>query len=153
MEPKRSPLDMFKCIVSLEVVDNAVRCMQCKHLLCERHRFEFRDCPFCRAKPLRVEVAYKIRQQVDHISIQCQFCRQYIKRGALNDHLVNHCPQQPRVCAIETGITPQKCGVNGCGFQSCNKEEGLQHIIYVHGDKLWENYNRLTATSNISILL
>ena len=50
--------------------------------------------------------------------------QQSINKGKLNIH-TNHCPQRPR-----------KCGVNGCDFQTGNKEEAFLHMIEFDGDIL-----------------
>lgn len=128
---------LFECRVCYELVENAVHCLQCKHFLCERHTNEVYDCPFCRAAPFKVEIDHTARRLVDELPVECQFCRQQIKKGDFSVH-VNHCPQRPR-----------NCGVNECGFQTGNKEEALRHLIDSHGDIFWESYNRLTAAGNM----
>lgn len=130
------PLAALECHVCYELVENAVYCLQCKQFLCERHVARVHDCPFCRSTPLRVDIDHSIRRLVDQLLVICQYCSQLIHKGDLSAHL-NHCSKRPR-----------NCGVNKCSFQTGNKEEALRHVMEVHGDIMWDNYNRLTTAGN-----
>ena len=136
-ESQGLPASILECKLCFEVVEKAVHCVRCKKFICERHKANLRECPFCRLVPLKVEVDYTLRDLVDQLPIECSLCHQHITKGELDIH-TKHCTQPPR-----------ECGVDGCAFQTTNKSEALRHVMAVHGNELWENFKQLTAAGSV----
>ena len=141
MKTSSLPLTTMECKVCFELVENAVHCVQCQQFLCERHVAEVNDCPFCNAVPFQVEIDHSIRRLVDQLLDECQFCGRRIPKGDLNVHM-KHCPQLPRNCSVST-----------CRFQTGIKEEALRHLTEAHGELLWENYSKLTASGKVLVIV
>ena len=83
------PLRALECTICLEVLSNAVYCVNCHVPLCESHVAELRECPVCKAAPFKTVVDFGLRRVMEDLLFACQFCKSPIRKGSLHVHETN----------------------------------------------------------------
>jgi hypothetical protein len=125
--------NLTRCLICLDVCEQAVECESCTHLMCEGcYKSLARvECPNCRKFNFAALPSKFARKLIGSLPTDCpNGCGQHLTRGDLEEHEAT-CPEKKFNCAM----------AEGCDFKG-KHEEILVHLGEAHEKELIQLYSK-----------
>ena len=130
----------LKCPVCLGLCTRPRECIHCGRLFCAPCIAHLKSCPLCRKEPFISRETRFATRLVDNVRVKCGQCEALVTSARLEEH--------KKTCICRH----RRCRFDGCHYVATNREDGMNHLINIHMDQLWSNFDHIQKIITSSML-
>lgn len=119
-------MDNLECPICLEIAENAVECIQCAQILCQKCTVELKRCPICRKESSFKDSAFA-RKLINNLPKTCDDCGMKTTIIEFKNHV---CPNRKIKCGFCQFV----------GFRA----ELISHAAQIHSKEIMDNFGGIS---------